>query len=36
MLNFINSDLKIDLTEVAIDRTHRMRDPEKKRRRFGL
>ena len=29
VLNTINNDLKIDLTEVAIDRAHRIGDPKK-------
>ena len=33
VLNIINNDLEIDLTEVAIDRTHRI---GKRKRRFGL
>ena len=34
MLNVINNDLKIDLTEVAIDRTHRIGDPKKKKKKI--
>ena len=30
VLNIVNNDLEIDLTEVAIDRTHRIGDPKKK------
>lgn len=33
MLNIINSDLKIDFTEVAIGHTHRIGDPKKKRKK---
>ena len=33
MLNFINSDLEIDLTEVAIDRTHHMGEKKKKKKK---
>ena len=29
VLHIINNDLKIDLTEVAIDRAHRIGDPKK-------
>ena len=32
MLNIINNDLEIDLTEIAIDRTHRTGDPKKKKK----
>ena len=32
VLNIINNDLEIDLTEVAIDCTHRTGDPKKKRK----
>ena len=32
VLNIINNDLEIDLTEVAIDRTHRIGDPKKKKK----
>ena len=35
VLNIINNDLEINLMEVAIDRTHRIGDPKKKRR-LGL
>ena len=30
VLNIINKDLEIDLTDVAIDCTHRIGDPKKK------
>ena len=33
MLNIINNDLEIDLTEVEIDRTHRIGDPKNKRKK---
>ena len=33
MLNTINNDLEIDLTEIAIDRTHRIGDPKKKKKK---
>ena len=33
MLNTINNDLEIDLTEVAFDRTHRIGDSKKKRKK---
>ena len=33
VLNIINNDLEIDLTEVAIDRRHHIGDPKKKRRK---
>ena len=32
-LNIINNDLEIDLTETAIDRTHRIGDPKKKKKK---
>ena len=32
-LNIINNDLEIDLTEIAIDRTHRIGDPKKKKKK---
>ena len=32
VLSIINNDLEIDLTEVAIDRTHRIGDPKKKKK----
>ena len=32
MLNITNNDFEIDLTEVAIDRTHRIGDPKKKKK----
>ena len=32
VLNIIKNDLEIDLTEVAIDRTHRIGDPKKKKK----
>ena len=32
VLNIINNDLEIDLMEVAIDRTHCIGDPKKKRK----
>ena len=35
LLNIINDDLEIDLTEVAIDRTHCIWDPKKKRKKKG-
>ena len=35
VINVIN-DLEIDLAEVAIDRTHRIRDPKKKRKKAPL
>ena len=31
-LNIINNDLEVDLTEVAIGRTHRIGDPKKKKK----
>ena len=31
-LNVRNNDLEIDLTEIAIDRTHRIADPKKKQK----
>ena len=31
VLTVIKNDLEIDLTEVAIDRTHRIGDPQKRR-----
>ena len=33
VLNIINNDLGIDLTEVAIDRTNRIEDPKKKKKK---
>ena len=33
VLNIINNDLENDLTEVAIDRTHRIGDPKKKKKK---
>ena len=33
VLNIINNDLEIDLTEIAIDRTHRIGDPKKKKKK---
>ena len=33
VLNIINNDLEIDLKEVAIDRTHRIGDPKKKKKK---
>ena len=36
VLIIINNELEIDLTEVAIDRTHRTGDPKKERRKFSL
>ena len=33
VLSIINNDLEIDLTEVAIDRTHRIGDPKKKKKK---
>ena len=33
VLNVVNNDIGIDLTELAIDRTHRIRDPKKKRKK---
>ena len=32
-LNIINNDLEIDLTEIAIDRKHRIGDPKTKKRK---
>ena len=32
-LKIINNDLEIDLTKVAIDRTHRIGDQKKKRKK---
>ena len=32
VLNIINNDLEINLMEVAIDRTHRIGEPKKKRK----
>ena len=34
VLNNINNNLEIDLTEVSTDRTHRTGDPEKKNVRY--
>ena len=33
VLNIISNDLEIDLTEIAIDRTHRTGDPKKKKKK---
>ena len=33
VFNITNNDLEIDLTEVAIDRTHRIGDVKKKRQK---
>ena len=33
VLNIISNDLEIDLTEIAIDRTHRIGDPKKKKKK---
>ena len=33
VLSIINNDLEIDLTEVANDRTHRIGDPKKKKKK---
>ena len=33
VLNIINNDLEIDLTEVAIDRTHSIGNPKKKKKK---
>ena len=33
VLNIINNDLGIDLTEIAIDRTHSTGDPKKKKKK---
>ena len=33
VLNIINNDLEIDLTEVAIDHIHRIGNPEKKKKK---
>ena len=33
VLNIIKNDLEINLTEVAIDRTHRIGDPKKKKKK---
>ena len=33
MLNITNNDLEINLTEVAIDRSHRIGDPKNKRKK---
>ena len=33
VLNIINNDLEIDLTDVAIDLTHRIGDPKKKKKK---
>ena len=33
VLNIIKNDLEINLTEVAIDRTHRNGDPKKKKKK---
>ena len=32
-LNIIKNDLEIDLKEIAIDRTHRINDPKKKKKK---
>ena len=34
VLNIVNNDLKIDLTEVATDRTHRIGNPKKKKKKI--
>ena len=36
VLNIISNDLEIDLTEAAIDCTHRIGNPKKKRKRLVL
>ena len=33
VLNFVNNDLKINITEVVIDRTHRTSDPKKNKKK---
>ena len=36
VLNIVNNDLEIDLTEVAIDRTHRIGTQKRRAKRFVL